>query len=495
LLEVDPTKQGEDAFRTLLDTDAAHVLSVALDEGNALYAGTSEDALVYRVETDREPSVAVVHDFPGNEITALAARNGVLAVAANDLPAPRPTPAKTKGRNAASPRPRPGKGRLYRVDGDGRVERVFANDEGHFAALAIDAEGAIYVGEAKEGRVFRVNPDRTHATWLDLDERQVLALAMDGRELVLATGDAGALYRVAQGRGDAGRWTSKALDARFRSRWGRLAWRSEGRLELRTRSGNREEPDESWSAWSAPLREPGPIRSPAARYLQVEARLLAPDAELRALEAYYLPRNQRPTVRSVGLKAPAKKAGRGLPAPSRNYPLSWSVANADGDTVRYRLRFRSEGQATWRDMLPEERELTETSFTWDTRGVPDGWYVVEVEASDELANPASLALRSTRESEPILVDNHAPAVEGLALRGREVRGRAVDSLGPIRRLEQAIDGGPFRPLQPDDGLLDEAREELKVDLSGLSAGPHLVAVRATDAGGNAATAELEVVLR
>ena len=493
LLEVDPRS---DTARTLLDSDAAHVLSLADAGDGAVYAGTSEDALVYRVVPDATPEIDVVHDFPGNEITALAAREGVLYVAANELPAPRPTPSKTKGRNASSPRPRPGKGRLFRVSGDGRVERLFARDDGHFASLAVDGQGQVYVGEAKEGRVYRVAPDRSFATVLDLDERQVLAMALGGDDrLTLATGDGAALLRAVPARAGEARWTSKVQDAGFRARWGRLAWRGRGRIELRTRSGNREEPDASWSDWSAALTAPGPMRSPAGRYLQLEARLRGADAELRGLEAYYLPRNQRAVLRSVGLKAPSKKQPDAVPGPSRRYPLAWSVDNPDEDPLRFRLRFRAEGQEAWRPMFSEDEELTETSYVWDTRGVPDGLYVVEVEASDELANPAALTLRARQSSEPLRIDNHAPRIEGLALRGRELRGRAVDRLGPIRRLEQSLDGGPFRPLFPSDQLLDDADESFAVDLSDLEPGLHLVAIRATDAGGNAVTEEQEVTLR
>ncbi len=59
---------------------------------------------------------------------------------------------------------------------------------------------------------------------------------------------------------------------------------------------------------------------------------------------------------------------------------------------------------------------------------------MSVEASDELSNPDALTLRSTSESEPLLVYNHPPSVTGLAFAGGRVRGTATDSLGPIARL-------------------------------------------------------------
>ena len=77
------------------------------------------------------------------------------------------------------------------------------------------------------------------------------------------TGDGAALYRVTDARPRDAVWHSKALDARFVSRWGQLAWRGDGQLVLQTRSGNVEAPDETWSEWSSDLARPGPRRPPA----------------------------------------------------------------------------------------------------------------------------------------------------------------------------------------------------------------------------------------
>jgi hypothetical protein len=115
-----------------------------------------------------------------------------------------------------------------------------------------------------------------------------------------------------------------------------------------------------------------------------------------------------------------------------------------------------------------------------------------VRASDELANPAPYALSHATESRPVLVDNHAPRIEGLTRDGTRVRGRAVDSASTISRLETAIDGREWTPLFPDDDLLDTRDERFGVDLAGLDPGEHVVAVRAYDAAGNAVSAEIVV---
>ena len=481
---IDPSGSAE----VLFDADQGHILSLAID-GESAYAGTDGEAIVYRL---RGGEASIVYDFPGNEVTALDAKGGLIAVAANDMPAPRPvskTSSSSSSSSTAAARNRSsaGKGRLYRVDADGRAERIHRDDDEHFTAVQI-LDDAIFVGTGKEGRVLRVAADRTRSTYVDIDERQVTALALDGDTPAFVTADSAALYRVGAAAGENARWTSKALDAGFLARWGRLHWRGEGRIAFRTRSGNSAEPDDTWTAWSAPMSAPGPVRSPASRFVQLRAEL-GQGAVLRASQVFYLPQNQRATVLHVGAEE-ASSDSDAPPSPSTKLKLEWRVDNPDGDDLRYRLRFRAEGQQRWRSMLEEDEEVTDSHYTWDTAGIPDGWYVVQVEASDERENPESLTLRDTSTSEPFLVDDHDPEVS-VSLRGSHLVGVARDSLGPISKLEYAVDGQDWRLMFPEDQILDEAEERFDVDLGDLAAEGHIIAVRATDAGGNAAVAEVE----
>ncbi len=485
------------------DSTASHVMSLALAPDGVLYAGTSDDAVVARIEgPDR---VRIVHDFPGNEITALAFRDGVLAVAANEFPdPPAVTSVHSKTRTAPgtrAPRPRPGKGRIYRVGADGRAERVFAQDAGHIASLSVQDDGTIIAGTGADGRIVRVNPDRTTSTWIDVDERQVLALSFSAGASFFATSDGAALYRVTAGRPSGATWQSKVLDARFRARWGQLDWRGDGRLLLSTRSGNTAEPDATWSDWSASLEASGPIRSPQARFLQIRARFdRDPNATLRAVTAYFLPQNQRAYVTNVRLEGPNKAATTKMRAERQGqiqkaatqYKLTWTVDNPDDDRLRYRLRYRQDGQRIWRDILRSDQVLTKNQHSWQTEAIPDGWYIVRVEASDEMDNPNALALRDSEDSEPLRIDNHAPRIEQLRFARGHLSGRAIDGLGPIARLEYAVDGGDWFAVFPTDDLFDTATEAFDIDLSAVAAGQHIVSVRATDASGNAATAEAQI---
>lgn len=481
------------------DSVASHVMSLALAPDGSLYAGTSDDAIVVHITSPGHAET--VFDFPGNEITSIALANGLLAIAANEFPDPPAVSAPPTKRSATASRAaraRPGRGRIYTIGVDGRAERVWANEDGHVTRLQLGTDGTIWAGLGVDGRVVRVSPDRTSAVWIDVDEREVLAMdLLSTTAPFVATGDGAALYRVGSGAPRAASWVSRVLDASFAARWGQLHWRGSGTLRFSTRSGDTERPDETWSEWSSAMTTEGPIRSPGARFLQIRAELADASATILAVSAYYLPENQRPVVSDVAIKArPTKRApdvdADAPDAPTPMLGLAWKIDNTDSDRIRYRLRYREEGQTIWRDMLRDSETLTALEYQWSTAAVPDGYYVVSVEASDELSNPDALTLRSTSESEPLLVDNHPPSVTGLAFVGGRVRGTATDSLGPVARLEAAIDGGEWRVVFPEDDLLDTRDESFSIDVSSLPAGSHIVAVRAIDAAGNQTSAELTV---
>ena len=143
-------------------------------------------------------------------------------------------------------------------------------------------------------------------------------------------------------------------------------------------------------------------------------------------------------------------------------------------------------------MIPEDTVLSQTKHSWDTNSIPDGYYVVRVEASDEEANPDSLTLKSSATSEPIRVDNHPPRIDVLKARKGRVSGRVVDLLGPITRIQMAIDADPWRDVFPVDSLLDDADERFDVAIGKLAPGTHIVAIRAFDASGNQANREISV---
>lgn len=502
------------------DSEDAHIMALARGDDGALYLGTSDRALLVRVRGAGRAQV--LYDFEGSELTALAVRGKRVAAVANQFPktlkpsskpatpsaaqpgAPTPTPQSSTAPPSAPP---PGKGQLFYISPEGEVEQLYSADEGHLSAVAWADDDTIYVGTGKEGHIVRVRvSDRERALLVDVDERQILAMQLAGPTPTFVTADGGSVYTLSTGAGKR-EWTSKALDAGTRARFGYLYARTRGPISISTRSGNTDKPDVSWSDWVAPQPAAGPtrptifaaaIQSPPARFLQVRVSLSQADSVVYALEAFYLPDNRAPVITEVTVEPPKPPSpDKSKPGPSSagtQYKLRWKVDNPDGDSLRYRVFVRRENTQHDRALLRDSDVQTSTDYSWDTETTPDGYYRVRVEASDELDNPASLARRSRAESEPFLVDNRAPELVELRVQGGRVVGRAFDEQGPITRLEYSVDGFEWRLLRADDDLLDAREESFALPLAQLPKGNHVLAVRATDARSNSVVRELELTV-
>jgi sugar lactone lactonase YvrE len=149
--------------RKLHDAEASHIMTLTGDDKGTIYAGTSDDAVVLRIRPNN--TVEVVHDFPGNEVTAIDYHDGKLAVAANKFKtAPgsqfKPSPARAAPPGRPATRPRPGSGELWRVDAEGRAEMLVSRKDTHFTTVQWGTDGAIYAGGGHEGRILRVEPAR-----------------------------------------------------------------------------------------------------------------------------------------------------------------------------------------------------------------------------------------------------------------------------------------------------------------------------------------------
>jgi hypothetical protein len=296
-------------------------------------------------------------------------------------------------------------------------------------------------------------------------------------------------------------WTSKPLDAGLRAKFGRASWRATGALELTTRSGDTATPDLTWSHWSEPLAEGGVIASPIGRYLQVRARWSRdPNAELSDVVLPFVTENLRAIVTDiVATPKGAHESKEGLVASGSEPPkhesqvkLVFHVDNPDSDELRYRVSFRRDGDPVWRDVTSPDDVLTKGEIEWDTSTLAEGKYRVRVTVSDELSNPPETTLEHTLESAPILVDNTPPVFRGLTMQGRHLQGHVVDGVGPIARVEIAVDSRPeWHPLAPADGIFDSADEAFDADVHSLvPPGSHIIAIRAYDAAGNAVVADL-----
>lgn len=380
------------------------------------------------------------------------------------------------------------------------------HEDFHYVSLTVDERGVPYVGTGAEGRVYTVDDAHRVSLVGDTDERQVGAVVVAGKSRWLVGSDPVVVHRVLSVGGPDAVWTSKALDAGLRARFGHLTWQGSGALEVSTRTGDTQTPDTTWSAWSGTLAQGASSTSPAGRFVQVRARLRDASSTIGDITVPFVTENLRAVVTEVTARqkgTQAHEGKEGLSPSAAEAPkhdsvvhVAWKVDNPDGDELRYRVNFRREGETRWLEATRPDEVLTKTELDWDTAALPEGKYRVRVDASDEISNPPVDATRHALETAPVLVDNSPPVFKTLAAQGRRLRAEVVDGLGPIARVEVAVDGGVvWRPLAPADGIFDTADETVDTDVTALvppGPGPHVLAVRAYDAAGNAVVRTVEV---
>ncbi len=526
--------------RLFWDSGDRHVVSLALAEDGALLAGTSDQAILYRVRPDGRAEA--LHDFEAEEVRAIARHGRTIYVAVNDFEKPQ---VGVMGTVAASPPakgtkvvvssggppasagalPRPGglkaKAAVYRLDPDGRIEQVHVVPDGYFTALLAPGDGGggsandvgILAATGTQGKVYRISSDRTVALAVDVPERQALVLvgAGSGDGFLVGTGDVGGIYRASPAGAGGVTYLSKVMDAEYPARWGQLHWRGTTGVAFETRAGNTAKPDASWSGWEkltggSVTGDGGAARvaSRGSRYLQYRASLISKSV-LREVTVYYLPQNQRARVTELTFgDAPAAAVAAIGTTPSGSGPpgaatrahspmakLRWKVDNADGDELSFRLAFREESETVWRPLGGPDA-LTKPEYDWNTESVPDGTYVVRIVTSDDRVNPRERALDSTYVSAPFLVDNRKPEVAGLEVRYPTIAGRARDSASNITLIELSVDGGDWFQVSPTDGILDDNVEAFSARLPALPAGAHVVTVRAWDAADNVGASQVTV---
>lgn len=525
-------------------TEDKRVTAVTVDKDGIVWFGTSERALVFRYDPKASGANATraMADFAGNEIGAIAALGGGVVVAANDLAETTgigaksaaqveaaEKPAAPKGQAAKTPdvgtKPgadkdtaaaadtgrkgaRKGKGALFRVGSDGRLEQLHALTATYFTSIAVAPDGSIYAGAADKGRVYLVEADDTVATAFDVDERAVSQLFWDKSNLAFTTDDAAALYR-ATARASQAKYVSDVLDAKAVAKFGRLQWQGAGKLKLETRSGNTAKPGTGWSAWSAPQNvgkmgggaDGGKIASPPGRYFQFRVSFDEADAKLRRVSTYYVPQNEATSIEEVTIEpvqketAPTLKDSAAKPR-SPVLRIKWKAENPDSDDTSYKLEARREGEANWRPLATGKAPLTATQWEWNTETFPDGWYRVRATSSDSMANSPDRALTSSKTTPLFAVDNTRPSIDGLSVSYPRATARASDALGVITEMAFSVDDDTWQLGTTADGIYDDLVEDLRIELpAGLAKGTHTLAVRVADAAGNIGSISVTFVVK
>lgn len=529
-----------DAERLWTSPDA-HVRSLAIAPDGSVIAGTAGQGRVVRI--GRDGSVRALFDGEMPEVVDLAvAADGRIGVA---LTASEASQVDLSGGGGADDEEggvtvvaqsgetlgsRAGgyegpRSRLVELR-DGQLPRELMRLEDATAHSLAWWDGAWWVGTGEDGRLWRHDGDRPTLEH-DLEARQIVGIVPNGETAAVLATDPGALHLLRAGdSAPTGRFTSRVLDTGSTSRFG--TWSASGELDgasvnVRFRAGLGSAPDDTWTDWTPPRSGTTVDASDlgSGRFVQWEAEIGGAGARLGAVELTYRQINAEPRIETFEVLAPGEilvptsfnpqnqvyepwSANRegiferlrpdgatGTNGTKTLYKagwrtVQWKAEDPNGDTLSYAVSVRpaDSEDAPW---LPVAEELDQIWLSFDATSLPSGRYRFRLEASDAAVNAPGDGRIVHSESVVAVLDHDGPTLEGVDRAGVAWTVDVGDALSPIRRAELSIDAGGWEPAEPEDALLDETRETLRIR---VPEGARYVLLRVVDAAHNTETFDL-----
>ncbi len=540
LYKVTPDGKGTILYRA----QDSHIVSLAWSKEGKLIAGTDGRGLLLEINPQTGDG-KVLYEVQSSEISKiLIAPSGEIYFASTGAPPPKEAKPEEKGDHDQTPVMSIGgdsdqggggggatsSSRVFVRQTDGTIRALWQSPDESIHALAFSPDGALLVGTGNSAGLYRVERNGEGTLLWRPDVGQVLSLWADKDAVIAGTGNPGKVFRLGP-ETDKDAWIRPdPVDAGTSAAWGRAIWDvkpGSGRWEVRTRSGQTQRPDSTWSDWSAMLSDPegSQIASPSARYIQIEARYVSQGKEedpagLSRIWFSYSVANGPPHIGRIRFSSDdpdnasshdsggfSQDLGGGVRVQIQRSPfpsppgqeeilpswvrdvkaITWTADDPDSDSMSYTLRIRQVGEGSFH---PLAKDIPVNGYAIDTNKLPDGLYEVEVTASDSPSNAPGQSLTDRKVGGPFRVDHTPPAIAELrATRTKPleitVDGTAHDEISPIVRLEISWDGNAWRPVVPDSGFLDARSEPFKVvvPLDREDEGSW-VAVRAVDAAGN-----------
>lgn len=534
---------------TFFTSTELHIRTLASDKNSTVYAGSSDNGIVYKFDRDGKPSV--LYDSPQTEIfSIIPTPDGQLWAAGTKegVQIPQPTApqvtvsdfeienggagsetaivAPAGGQMSGISRTATNKGMIYKISPNGFAKPYWDNSLDRVQSMTLDKNGILYIGTGDTGKMYRINGENHIDMLLEFEQSQITHLLTDQDKTYIATANLGSCYVLHNRSVRTGEYLSQVLDADFQASWGSLSWKSSGEISFYTRSGNSAEPDVTWSGWSsAHTNSAGSsIDSPPGRFLQWRAELKTNKnqiSQITAVDIGYLPINISPEIEEItiyeygtafpdaveeGLRKESldSRQGRNGERPrraqntSKKVPMpgflsiGWKANDPNKDEMVFDLFYKKTDSQHWRPLVSDYRA---TIYSWDSRTMPDGEYQVKIVASDKPSNVASRASEYAKASTPFLVDNTPPTILSAKFLPGNPPGfsfQAQDNANRITEAYYAIDAGEWMMLYPSDGVSDSRVENYKTQLQNLVSGEHTIMLKIFDENENVQYSHLDI---
>jgi hypothetical protein len=462
----------------LFMAEDSHIISLDVTRDNAILAGSGDRGILYEI---RNRKVKVLFDSPLEEIRGIASdgQGNVFFAAVKSVP----TPQTAKEIEIATVFPKESKPEkeavkeksiLYCLQPDGTVEAIWSSLEELVYAVYYDPETqSVLIGTGNAGRVYRVERSGAFSQVCESDSAQIFGITGSGKGYFMIANNTAAIIRVEGGLNASGTYFSEIFDAGIRSRFGRLTWSAEAgkqsAVTFAVRLGNSDNPDKSWTDWSAPFNDSENSNVNVSGYRFLQAKILLNSANpsetpyLTGYRIHYLTDNLKPEISQILVQKPAEKEPvADTKPPSKYLHISWEASDPNEDRLQYNLFLEKLPGGEW---FPLRSHVKGKWLYLDCELCADGKYLLKVQADDALDNTPAWVKSDTRISAPFIVDSTAPTLSEFSVAGNSVRFTASDESSAVVEVLYSLDGKEWYPVFPEDMIGDSHSEKYSLTLN------------------------------
>ncbi len=530
--------------RPVLRAEENHVLCIEKDVNQDIIAGTGGRGRIYRISKGKKPSIlfessyeeirSLVLDKEGN---VYAAAGGKIISPEKEVGLPVPVKAETDARITVTPtsvlseeiqlssQKQPGA--LFKVSSQGIVKRIWqSSDELIYSLSWNGTEEELLFGTGDKGRVYSVDRNEKISLLIQKDSAQAYSLLLFDQKIYMLSNNPPSLSIIHPEQMLTGDYLSHVIDTRTVSSWGRIEWEAEVpsgcNLQFQTRSGNSNRPNVTWSDWSPPYqkKEGEQILSPEARYLQFRVMFKTQSGRvsplLRKISLYYLQANLAPEITKltllpanvVYLKPPiqteviwgvdthiseedkdqveAEAMIVSKKAEKKGFQTAvWEANDENGDDLIYSISIRKEDENKWRIL---KENWTEPIYAFDTLSLPDGVYLLKIEASDSPSNPSGMEFKAEKVARPLVIDNSTPIIKNFKVNREKnklvITFTAEDLMSSIQEVKYLIRPNEWKSIFSEDGICDSKEESFRISITLPPQFDNLITVKVQDSHGN-----------
>jgi hypothetical protein len=462
----------------LFMAEDSHIISLHVTRDNAILAGSGDRGILYEIKNHK---VKVLFDSPLAEIKGIATdeEGNVYFAAVKSVPTPQSTKEIEIGtvfpkNESAEKETIKEKSILYCLQADGTVETVWSSEDEFIYDVYFDAAAdAVLIGTGNSGRVYRVDKHGAFSQVCESESAQIYKITANNKGYFLIANNTAGIIQVENSLNASGTYFSEIFDARIPSRFGRLTWNADlgkqSSVSFFVRMGNSDNPDKSWTNWSAPFNDPdnSNINTGGYRFLQTKIVLNSANPtetpNLYGYRIHYLANNLKPEIGKVMVQRGSEKKPVADSQPPQKYlNVSWEATDPNQDRLTYNVFLQKLPGNEW---VPLRSNLLEKWLYLDCELFADGKYVLKVQADDGLDNTPAWVKTDAKFSPPFVIDSTAPVLAEFNSAGNNIRFTASDETSAIAWVSYSLDGKNWYPVFPEDMVSDSKIEKFSFSLN------------------------------